>query len=236
MKFVWATASHPGLIRDANEDAVLPEDDGSGEGPLVVAVADGMGGHAAGEIASSIAIETAATSDGRAAERVVLANEAVWKGSIERTDRSGMGTTLTVGIFHPDGTLDVGHAGDSRLYLARRGDLLQVTGDHSLVAEYLASGQITEEEAENHPRRNVITRALGIDPQIEVDAHTVHLRPGDRVLLCTDGLTTMISPEELTEIVVENESPQATAWALIESANKAGGEDNITVAVVDAVE
>jgi protein phosphatase len=236
MRYVWATATHPGLIRDANEDAVLPEDDGTGDGPLTVAVADGMGGHAAGEIASSIAIETAASGEGTAAERIARANQAVWRGGVERTDRTGMGTTLTLGVFHADGTLDVGHVGDSRLYLARRGGLLQVTGDHSLVAEYLASGQITEEEAENHPRRNVITRALGIEPDIEVDEHTVHLRPGDRVLLCTDGLTTMVAPDELKTIMVENESPQAAAWALIESANKAGGEDNITVAVVDAIE
>jgi protein phosphatase len=132
--------------------------------------------------------------------------------------------------------LEVGHVGDSRLYLFRRGDLLQVTRDHSLVADYLASGAISAEEAAHHPQRNVITRALGIDWELDVDAHTVNLRPGDRVLLCSDGLTSMIGDDEIAALLTEHAAPQPACWALIEAANAAGGEDNITVAVVDVLE
>lgn len=236
MRFAWSTATHPGLVRDINEDGVIPADDGADEGPVLIAVADGMGGHAAGEVASRLALDSANRTSGTPAEKVALANVAVLAGGSERIDRSGMGTTLTLGVFNSDGRLEVGHVGDSRLYLARKGSLVQVTTDHSLVAEYLATGQITPEEAERHPRRNVITRALGIEHDIEVDEHTVHLRPGDRVLLCTDGLTTMVSHEEISEILDTNQSAQAAAWALVEAANEAGGEDNITVAVVDTLE
>ncbi len=236
MKYTWATSTHPGLVRDSNEDAVFPEEDGNSDGDLLVAVADGMGGHAAGEIASAVAIETIASSEAAAAERVREANRAVMGRGEARTDHHGMGTTLTIGLFRPDGTLDVGHAGDSRLYLSRRHELLQVTTDHSLVAEYLATGKITAEETVDHPQRNVITRALGISWDLEVDDHRVNLRPGDRVLLCSDGLTSMISDDEIATILSEQPAPQAAGWALIEAANQAGGEDNITVAIVDVLE
>ncbi len=236
MRYVWATSTHPGLVRDSNEDAVFPGEDGNEEGELLVAVADGMGGHAAGEIASAIAIETVAQSRTSAAERVTEANRAVMEQGEAQTDHHGMGTTLTVGVFGTDGTLDVGHAGDSRLYLNRRQELLQVTSDHSLVAEYLAAGKITPEEAEDHPQRNVITRALGIGWELQVDGHTVHLRPGDRVLLCSDGLTSMVPDEEIAAILAQQPAVQAAGWALIEAANQAGGEDNITVAIVDVLE
>ena len=236
MRYTWATSTHPGLVREKNEDAVLPEDDGNSDGELLVAVADGMGGHAAGEIASAVAIETIVNSDAGAAERVREANRAVMEQGDARTDHHGMGTTLTVGVFGPDGTLDVGHAGDSRLYLSRRHELLQITSDHSLVAEYLAAGKITAEQAEDHPQRNVITRALGISWDLEVDDHRVNLRPGDRVLLCSDGLTSMVADDEIAAILSEQPAAQAAGWALIEAANQAGGEDNITVAIVDVLE
>lgn len=236
MNYSWATSTHPGLVRDSNEDSVYPDTDGSGPGPLLAAVADGMGGHAAGEVASQIAIETVADAEGSPAERVVAANHQIVDAAERRSDQFGMGTTLTVGLFGEDGTLTVGHVGDSRLYLFRRTDLLQVTRDHSLVAEYLASGAISAEEAEHHPQRNVVTRALGIDRDMKADAHTVHLRPGDRVLLCSDGLTSMVSDEQIAAILGEQPAAQATVWALIEAANNAGGEDNITVAVVDVLE
>ena len=130
----------------------------------------------------------------------------------------------------------VDYVGDTRLYLFRRTDLLQVTTDHSLVAEYLASGAISAEEAVRHPQRNVVTRALGIDRHVVADAHTVHLRPGDRVLLCSDGLTSMLPDADIAAILAAQPAPQATGWALIEAANGAGGEDNITVAIVDVLE
>jgi protein phosphatase len=236
MKYSWATSTHPGLVRDSNEDSVYPESDGTGEGPILVAVADGMGGHAAGEVASRLAIETVTTSETAVADRVAQANEMVMDAAEQRSDQFGMGTTLTAGEFGPTGELAVGHVGDSRLYLFRGSTLLQVTKDHSLVAEYLASGAISAEEALNHPQRNVITRALGIARGVDVDAHTVNLRPGDRVLICSDGLTNMVPDDAIATILFEQSAAQAAGWALIEAANRAGGEDNITVAIVDVVE
>lgn len=236
MKYSWATSTHPGLVRDSNEDSVYPDSDGTGEGPIIVAVADGMGGHAAGEVASRLAIETVTTAGGPIEERVAEANEAVMDAADERSDQFGMGTTLTAGEFGATGTLQVGHVGDSRLYLFRGSTLLQVTTDHSLVAQYLASGAISVEEAEHHPKRNVITRALGIARGIEVDAHTVNLRPGDRVLICSDGLTNMVPDAAIAAILFDQPAAQAAGWALIEAANLGGGEDNITVAIIDAVE
>jgi len=236
MKYSWATSTHPGLVRDSNEDSVFPDADGASEGPILVAVADGMGGHAAGEVASRLAIDTVSTTDAPLVDRVIEANQVVMEAAENRPDQYGMGTTLTAGEFGPDGNLLVGHVGDSRLYLFRRSNLLQVTTDHSLVAEYVASGAISAEEAEHHPQRNVITRALGIDWEIIVDSHTVNLRAGDRVLVCSDGLTSMVPHAEIATILQEQPAPQATGWALVEAANQAGGEDNITVAVVDVLE
>ncbi|MGI9648062.1 MAG: Stp1/IreP family PP2C-type Ser/Thr phosphatase [Acidimicrobiia bacterium] len=236
MKYSWATSTHPGLVRDSNEDSVFPAADGASAGPMLVAVADGMGGHAAGEVASLLAIETVSSSEEPLPDRIIEANRVVMEAAEDRPDRYGMGTTVTAGEFRPDGTLLVGHVGDSRLYLFRRSNLLQVTTDHSLVAEYVASGAISAEEAEHHPQRNVITRALGIDWEVIVDSHTVHLRVGDRVLICSDGLTSMVPHAEIAGILQEQPAPQATCWALVEAANQAGGEDNITVAVVDVVE
>ncbi|MDH3538419.1 MAG: Stp1/IreP family PP2C-type Ser/Thr phosphatase [Acidimicrobiia bacterium] len=236
MKYSWATSTHPGLVRISNEDSVYPDSDGTGDGPILVAVADGMGGHAAGEVASRLAIETVTASEGPIEERVAAANEAVLDAADQRSDQFGMGTTLTVGEFGANGTLLVGHVGDSRLYLFRGSTLLQVTTDHSLVAEYLASGTISAEEAEHHPQRNVITRALGIARTVQVDAHTVHLRPGDRVLICSDGLTNMVPEEAIATVLLDQPAAQAAGWALIEAANLAGGEDNITVAIIDVVE
>ncbi|MBT8201965.1 MAG: Stp1/IreP family PP2C-type Ser/Thr phosphatase [Acidimicrobiia bacterium] len=236
MTYSWATSTHPGLVRDSNEDSVLPDSDGRDGGPVLVAVADGMGGHAAGEVASRLAIEAVANSEAPLEERIAQANQAVMEASERRPDQQGMGTTLTVGDFRPDGTLLVGHVGDSRLYLFRGENLLQVTRDHSLVAEYVASGALSPEEAATHPQRNVITRALGIDWEIDVDSHTVNLRIGDRVLVCSDGLTNMVADADIARILSEQPAAQAAGWALIEAANQAGGEDNITVAIVDVVE
>ena len=236
MRYSWATSTHPGLVRDHNEDSVLPDVDGNAPGPILVAVADGMGGHAAGEVASRLAIEAISDSEAAVEERVVEANRAVMEAAESRPDQLGMGTTLTAGVFAPEGTLRVGHVGDSRLYLFRGSNLVQVTRDHSLVAEYLASGAISAEEAAHHPQRNVITRALGIDWDIVVDSHTVHLRTGDRVLVCSDGLTSMVPDEDIATMLLEQSAAQPACWALIEAANNAGGEDNITVAVVDVLE
>jgi protein phosphatase len=236
MRFSWASATHVGLVRAGNEDSVRPLADGSGEEPVVIAVADGMGGAVAGEIASRVAIEAAMEPAPEAevspAERVRSGNDAVIGAINSDYTLSGMGTTLTLGHFHPSGLLRVGHIGDSRMYLYRNGTLQQLTDDHTLVAELVALGQITEEQAETHPRRHLVTRVIGTDT-VDVDEFDVTLEPGDRVLLCSDGLNSMLRDARIAEILRKSASPTEAAWSLIEAANTAGGTDNTTVAVVD---
>jgi protein phosphatase len=236
MNYTWATATHVGHVREGNEDAVAPTQDGAGPGPIVVAIADGMGGHVAGEVASGLAIgaamQPAPDSDIGVAARVTAGNEAVVGAAIEDPALTGMGTTLTLGLFEPDGTLRIGHVGDSRLYLLRDGELSQITRDHTWVADMLSAGRITEDEAATHPRRHLLTRVLGMD-NVEVDEQDQRLHDGDRVLICSDGLTTMLRDDGVTPILRDAETPSDAVWALIEAANAAGGYDNTTVAVVD---
>jgi PPM family protein phosphatase len=149
---------------------------------------------------------------------------------------AGMGTTLTAGMLGSDGYLVVGHVGDSRAYLVRDGELTQITDDHSLVEEMVRGGELTREQAEVHPRRSIITRALGIDPEVEVDEYPIELRPGDRILFCSDGLTTMVRPDEIASILSRERDPKRAAQLLVDAANAAGGEDNITAVIVEAVE
>ena len=140
-------------------------------------------------------------------------------------------------MLDPDGDLDIGHVGDSRAYLLRGDELIQLTKDHSYVAELMAAGKLTPEEAETHPHRSVVTRAVGLDPTVEVDNYGLILEAGDRVLLCSDGLTTMLTDGGVSEILqVEGSSPATAADALVIAANEAGGVDNITVIVVDVTE
>lgn len=236
MHFRWATRTDTGLVRDQNEDAVFPDPGTAGEAEhLVAAVADGMGGHAGGEIASATAIEAVATVSGPATIRVNAANLAVQEAAAQRPRLSGMGTTLTVAIFDGDGTVEVGHVGDSRAYLVHDGSLSRITADHSFVAEMIAAGRMTEAEAESHPYRSVLTRAVGLEHTVEVDLFEHTLVAGDRVLICSDGVTAMLDDEEIGRILEEHEDLEAAADALVEAANAAGGIDNVTVAVVDAV-
>jgi PPM family protein phosphatase len=235
MIYSWSSATHPGLVRSHNEDAVYPSESGQGEGPLLVAVADGMGGHAAGDVASRVAIETAASADGGPKRRVAAAHRAVLDNSRQRPELAGMGTTLTLASLQPDGTLRLAHVGDSRAYILRDGDLRQLTTDHSLVAEYLAAGRIDPDEAATHPQRSVITRALGIETDLEVDLVEERLKPGDRLLLCSDGLNSMLGDEEILRLLGLATPAEETTWALVEAANRAGGEDNISVVVVDVL-
>jgi serine/threonine protein phosphatase PrpC len=235
MNYSWATATHVGHVRAGNEDSVHPDTDGSGEGPLLIAVADGMGGHVAGEIASRVAIEAASAEPADVltpGERVGAANDAVIQAVRDDASLAGMGTTLTLGIFDEDGTLHIGHVGDSRIYLLRDGYITQVTTDHTLVNEMVARGQLTPLQAQTHPRRHLLTRVIGM---ADVDAEEIErqLQPGDRVLLCSDGLTTMIPDYQIAEILHTSASPTEAAWSLVEAANSAGGMDNTTVAVVD---
>lgn len=234
MRYAWAVESHVGRIRRGNEDAVAPDADGAEDGPVIIAVADGMGGHVAGEVASRIAITAA--MEGEAGEldartRIENANRAVAKAMTDEPDLAGMGTTLTLGVFTADGALEVGHVGDSRAYLLRNGELTQITKDHTFVARLVADGHITEEEARTHPRRHLVMQSIGMQ-QVRVDVETRQLEPGDRVLLCTDGLTSMIDDATVAELLAGG-SPSEAAWKLIDAANAAGGHDNTTVAVVD---
>ena len=235
MRFAWATRSHRGKVRDHNEDAVWPTDDGTTDQVLAVGVADGMGGHAGGEVASAIALETAMGVGGEPAIRVQAANLAVIDAARKRPRLEGMGTTLTIGLFDPDGDLDLAHVGDSRAYLMRGDELKQVSRDHSYVAEMIEAGRLTPEEAHNHPYRSVVTRAIGLDPVVEVDTYGIVLEAGDRILLCSDGLTDMLDEEQIAETLEAAEKPAAAAEALLAAANEAGGIDNITVVVVDVI-
>lgn len=236
MRYTWANATHVGLMRSGNEDSVRPMTDGSTEEPVVIAVADGMGGAVAGEVASRIAIEAAMVEPADAAiapgDRVRSGNDAVLAAIEEDYTLSGMGTTLTLGLFLPHGMLRVAHIGDSRLYLLRNGVLEQLSNDHTLVAELVAMGQITAEEAETHPRRNLVTKVIGTD-EINVDEFDFDLEPGDRILLCSDGLNSMLRDDAIAKILTESWAPSDAAWSLVEAANAAGGADNTTVAVVD---
>jgi protein phosphatase len=233
MTFTWATGSHRGRIRENNEDSVYPETSGKTEGKLVVAVADGMGGHVGGEIASRLAID-AITSDPDLpiAQRVSAANHLILAEVAARPQLRGMGTTLTAAELLPPGSLEIAHVGDSRAYLLRGSTLEQLTDDHSVVAEYLRAGSIRPEDVPTHPQRSILTRALGLYGNIEVDVIEADVQPGDRLLVCSDGLTSMIGDEQIA-VTLGQGTPEEAVWTLIEAANQAGGHDNVSLAVVD---
>lgn len=220
-----------GLTRGTNEDAILVES------PLF-AVADGMGGHRAGEIASRVALqELLATAparfDAKALGRAVrAANRAVIAAAAKSRTRAGMGTTLTAAMV--DGPLiAVAHVGDSRAYLLHGGRLERLTDDHSMVGDMIRDGRLTEEEARFHPQRSVITRALGSDANMLADVFEVEASPGDRLLLATDGLTGMLADEYIAEVIGAEPDPEVAARTLVDAANRAGGYDNISVVIVD---
>ena len=237
MRYVWATGTHQGRIRERNEDSVYPETSGSGNGPVIVGVADGMGGHVAGNIASSLALATATEASPDAAmetaDRLALANEAILGRVREQQELSGMGTTMTLGRFLEDGTLELSHVGDSRCYMIRDGELRQLSTDHTVVAELVALGHLKPEDVSKHPQRHLVTRTLGLGP-VKIDSETLLLEDGDRLIFCSDGLTSMVNDEDIRRIVTAGDDSEATVWNLIETANSEGGVDNITVAVVDA--
>ena len=223
-------ATDVGRVREGNEDAYLV-DDAMG----LLAVADGMGGHRAGEVASATALEAlrASITSGRSLrESIEDANEAVYTKSLTDNSLRGMGTTLTAGTLVTGGTMLVGHVGDSRAYLLHDGELRQLTADHSLVEELVREGRLTADEAAVHPQRSIITRALGIDAAVEVDVYPVELAPGDRLLLCSDGLTGMVQADTIAATLRREDDPTRAAIQLVDAANLAGGEDNITVVVV----
>jgi protein phosphatase len=216
-----------GRQRHANEDSYFAR------APLF-AVADGMGGAQAGEVASRIAagaFEHGAVgegpAEGRLAEIAQEANREIHKLAQEDSSRAGMGTTLTAVMLHDD-EVALGHVGDSRAYVLRDGELKRLTKDHSLVEELRRQGRLTEEQAEEHPQRSIITRALGPEPKVNVDTMTFPARDGDVFLLCSDGLNTMVGDEEIREILVGARSLRSAVNRLVEAANRGGGRDNIT--------
>ena len=232
MNVAVGAASDIGQVREGNEDSYLVI------APLY-AVADGMGGHRGGEVASNLALETVQTlfeqGSGTLAEQVEQANRAVFDRSQKDRRVSGMGTTLTAALID-GGRVHLAHVGDSRAYLFRAGELSLLTEDHTLVHKMVVEGEITEEEAETHPHRSILTRALGVDAAVQVDESDVEVAGGDRILLCSDGLTGMVSDEQIREILGRNPDPQPAVDELVKEANRAGGIDNITAVILDFVD
>jgi serine/threonine protein phosphatase PrpC len=223
---VWRTDT--GRQRRENEDSAYVS------APMFV-VADGMGGAQAGEVASRIAIETfeqglpeSGAPEARLAELVRSANQRIYDRSRTDRGRAGMGTTLTA-AYLADGDLAIAHVGDSRAYLLRDGQLMRLTQDHSLVDELVRQGKLTEAQAAEHPQRSIITRALGPEPEVEVDTFSYAIRTGDILLLCSDGLTSMLAEDRVAEVVLSSPGLEEAADRLIDEANQAGGRDNITV-------
>jgi protein phosphatase len=236
MKFIWATATHQGMVREINEDSLFPTDDGQTSETVTLMVADGMGGHVAGEVASRLAVNAAASTDLAPADRVAAGNRAIREEVGRQPDLEGMGTTMTMVELKGDGdTAHFAHVGDSRAYMLRGGELTQVTQDHTVMAEYVASGKLTPDEAANHPQRHMITRCLGLTRFVNVDEMIIDLEPGDRILICSDGLNSMVDDKKISEGLGNGNAADA-AWKLIELANEAGGQDNITVIVADALD
>ncbi len=244
------TATDVGLVRERNEDACLarPLEPGSALPGIVLAVADGMGGHRAGEVASALSLQAllealrpalAAPGAGRAAilERAVAAaNRQVWALANATPDLEGMGTTLVCAVVDSDGEATIANVGDSRAYLVAGASARLLTVDHSLVGELLRAGRISAQEAHTHPYRQVLSRALGVQPDVAVDTFGgVLLSPGDSLVLCSDGLSAYLEPAELASLVRASLGAQDTADRLVALALRRGGHDNATVVVARAL-
>lgn len=233
-QLMWGARSDVGCVRPHNEDSYLVQS------PLFC-VCDGMGGHAAGEVASSIAVETIAKTAPQAADAARLAaaveaaNAAVIEAALNGLGKPGMGCTATCAYIEND-MLAIAHVGDSRAYLLHEGTLIRVTRDHSYVEELVDAGEITADEARVHPNRSVITRALGSDPAMYADHFTLHIEEGDRLILCSDGLSSMIPDSEIENIATQSSTAQICVDNLVDAALAAGGHDNVTVVVVDLVD
>ena len=224
-----ASRTDTGRQRSANEDSVFTR------APLFV-VADGMGGAQAGEVASKTAVESfdqelpPGPPEGVLRETVKAANRTIHEHARKDPDLAGMGTTITAAIVDLEAEeVAIGHVGDSRAYRLRGNRFERLTRDHSLVEEMRRKGQITEAQAEDHPQRSIITRALGPEPEVEVDLQTVPAQAGDVILICSDGLTTMLGDEQIGQLLARATSMQSAVRALVDEANRAGGRDNITV-------
>ena len=220
-----------GCLRDHNEDSLVVT-------PPLFAVADGMGGHAAGEVASEIAVRVLSElapehPDGEALGRAIEeANRAVIQAAREGRGRQGMGTTMTAAMLEGE-RLVIAQVGDSRAYLLHQGKLQQLTRDHSLMADMIEAGQLTPEEARTHPQRSVITRALGSDAHLHPDIYEINVETGDRLLICSDGLSGMIFDDQIENTLRRVQDPQRCASQLVNEAIATGGHDNVTVIVAD---
>lgn len=231
------SATDVGQVRNVNQDTVFAS-------ATVFAVADGMGGHAGGEVASSSAVDILERSLGSLGtqegliEALQMANESIVEASVNDPSLAGMGTTMVVASLmatdHGD-VLTVGNVGDSRGYLFRKGNLSQITADHSISAELVREGSISEKEAKHHPQRHVITRALGISDPVKVDIFELVLADGDRILLCSDGLSNEVSGEEIVRVLSTLSDPTEASLDLVQRANANGGADNISVVIIDAL-
>ncbi|MDP4093850.1 MAG: Stp1/IreP family PP2C-type Ser/Thr phosphatase [Bacillota bacterium] len=244
MKF--SVCSDKGKIREINEDSynVIAGYPGI---PVSFIIADGMGGHNSGEIASKMAVDSISSFILQYAERFVneeviseaimeavkKANEEIYTEAAQHKSNSGMGTTLTVAVIN-NKKIYIGHVGDSRAFLIRNNEMTLLTTDHTYIEELVKNGSITREEALSHPKKNVLVRAVGCEENINVDIYVYDIQEGDICLLCTDGLTNMLSENELLDIVKSSEDPEYICKELVNNANIRGGEDNITVIVVQA--
>lgn len=233
-QLMWGARSDVGCVRSHNEDSYLVQS------PLFC-VCDGMGGHAAGEVASSIAVETIAKTAPHTADPALLgaaieaANAAVIEAALNGLGKPGMGCTATAAYIEGN-TIAIAHVGDSRAYLLHEGTLIRVTRDHSYVEELVDAGEITADEARVHPNRSVITRALGSDPAMYADHFSLNIEEGDRLILCSDGLSSMIPDGEIENIATQSSTAQICTDNLVDAALAAGGSDNCTVVVVDVVD
>ena len=235
MRLAFGSRTDIGRTRKRNEDSMLVRE------PLFV-VADGMGGHRGGNVASAMTVEVLGVAPvatgGTAAvvDAIRTANRAVLERGDAEPELRGMGTTVTALFVDVDADMGhVAHVGDSRAYLLRRGALQQLTEDHTVVQELVRQGRLTPQDAERHPQRSIITRALGVDDEVDVDELTLALHDGDRFILCSDGLTLMLSEDGIALVLGTTPDPQDAADRLVSLANEAGGEDNITVIVVDVL-
>lgn len=230
-RLAWGARSDVGLVREHNEDSFLVH------APLFC-VCDGMGGHAAGEIASAIAVRTIAEHAPATADDVLLgaavelANAAVIEGAQKGVGKAGMGCTATCALID-NNRMAVAHVGDSRLYVLHAGTLVRVTHDHSFVEELVDAGEITADEARVHPSRSVITRALGSDPDMYADHFTLGVEKGDRIIICSDGLSSMVPDRTIEDLAVSSATPQQAVDNLVAEALAEGGHDNVTVMVID---
>lgn len=233
-----------GRKRKINQDCVFVSENPIGNLPNVFIVADGMGGHNAGDYASKVTVETMVEKIAESFEKnpvrilekaIEAANSLIYQKANENPDLEGMGTTVVaatcLGQF-----LQVANVGDSRLYVVSGGEINQITRDHSLVEEMVRMGGIARAEARNHPDKNIITRAVGVVDTVDVDFFTVELKAGDFVLLCSDGLTNMIEDEEICSILRGEGNIEEKARELVKAANQNGGRDNITVVVLQMCE